>query len=418
MDKDQNAATRAAFPDTDRGDEQTGRSRRGGARPTIAHVAATAGVAVATAARVLSGRGYASASARAKVIAAADQIGYVPNVIARSLRLQKSNAIGLLIADVENAFYSSIAKHVEAVATAAGHSIILSNSNDDPAKEREYLELLEGIRVAGVILTPTGGNRRRLEQMQRDGITIVQVDREVQHLSADLVIVDNERGAYEAVSALIDAGHSRIGLLAGRPQVITGSGRSEGYVRALRDRGLRADPELMRGSSFRRDHAVEEARALLALDPPVTAIFAANNVLAEGCMLALKEAGLRVPEDVSLVAFDDVEWMRMLDRGITAVRQPVIDIAQTAAKMMVRRLSGEERGGAATVTFRAELVLRDSIAPPRVRPKRRQPVGDLDGHAPDVETTTGSPKEAGEAPVALVETPSPGRGRRMDLRNR
>jgi DNA-binding LacI/PurR family transcriptional regulator len=349
---------------------------RSGARPTISDVAAVAGVAVATAGRVLSGRGYASASARAKVVAAAEQIGYVPNVIARNLRLQRSSAIGLLIADVENGFYSSIAKHVESVATAHGHSIILCNSNDDPVKEREYLELLEGIRIAGVILTPTGGNRRRLEQMQRDGIAVVQVDREVHHLSADLVLVDNERGAYEGVSALIDAGHTRIGLLAGRPQVVTGSARSDGYSRALREHGLHPDPELVRGASFRRDHAVEEARELLALDPPVTAIFAANNVLAEGCMLALKEAGLRVPMDVSLVAFDDVEWMRMLDRGITAVRQPVVDIARAAANMMVRRLKGEETGAPATVMFRAELVRRDSVGPPSARRSVRASLAD------------------------------------------
>jgi LacI family transcriptional regulator len=366
---------REETPETSR-NQSARRARPEGARPTIGDVAERAGVAVATVTRVLSGRGYASAAARAKVLTAADEIGYVPNVIARNLRLQKSTAIGLLIADVENGFYSSIAKHVEAVATAAGHSIVLCNSNDDATREREYLDLLEGIRVAGVILTPTGGNRRRLEEMQRSGITIVQVDREVHHLAADLVLVDNERGAYDAVSALLDAGHTRIGLLAGRPQVITGSGRSEGYLRAHRDHGVAVDPELVRGSSFRRDHAVEEARALLALDPPVTAIFAANNVLAEGCMLALKEAGLRVPADISLAAFDDVEWMRMLDHGITAVRQPVADIARTAAKMMLRRLEGEESGSPATVMYRAELVRRDSIGAPaaaRPQPKPASP---------------------------------------------
>jgi DNA-binding LacI/PurR family transcriptional regulator len=375
------------------------RGRRPGARPTIGDVAARAGVAVATVTRVLSGRGYASAEARTKVLAAAEEIGYTPNVIARNLRLQKSNTIGLLIADVENAFYSSIAKHVEAVATAAGHSIILCNSNDDPVREREYLDLLEGIRVAGVILTPTGGNRRRLEQMQRGGITIVQVDREVHHLSADLVLVDNERGAYEAVSALLEAGHTRIGLLAGRPQVITGSGRTEGYLRAHRDHGVPVDPGLVRGASFRRDHAIEEARALLALDPPVTALFATNNVLAEGGMLAIQEAGLHVPDDLSIVAFDDVEWMRMLDHGITAVRQPVADIARSAAKMMIRRLDEEETGAPATIMFRAQLVLRDSIGPP----SGRAPLPTEPSAAP-----VGRRPRAGSAARAGTPTPAAG----------
>lgn len=380
------------------------RGRRPGSRPTIGDVAATAGVAVATVTRVLSGRGYASAEARTKVLAAAEQIGYTPNVIARNLRLQKNNTIGLLIADVENGFYSAIAKHVEAVTTAAGHSIVLCNSNDDPAREREYLELLEGIRVAGVILTPTGGNRRRLEQMQRDGIIIVQVDRDVHHLSADLVLVDNERGAYEAVSALLEAGHTRIGILAGKPQVITGRERTEGYLRAHRDRGVPVDPELVRGASFRRDHAVEEARALLELDPPVTAIFAANNVLAEGAMLALKEAELRVPDDISLVAFDDVEWMRMMDRGITAVRQPVADIARSAARMMLRRLGDAEAASeaAATMMFRAELVKRDSIS----APSARQPVTPIAAQQRTKRSARAASPATPDQSVPLVDIPA------------
>jgi DNA-binding LacI/PurR family transcriptional regulator len=241
--------------------------------------------------------------------------------------------------------------------------------------------------------------------MQRDGIQIVQGDREVHHLSADLVLVDNERGAYEAVSALLDAGHTRIGMVAGKPQVITGQERTEGYLRAHRDHGVSVDPELVRGSSFRRDHAVEEARALLELDPPVTAIFAANNVLAEGSMLALKEAGLRVPDDISLVAFDDVEWMRMMDRGITAVRQPVADIARSAARMMLRRLGDDEAAGeaAATMMFRAELVERDSIGPPSARmpvaPVASQPRTKRSSRA-------GLAAAAPEASVPLVDVPA------------
>ncbi len=128
-------------------------------------------------------------------------------------------------------------------------------------------------------------------------------------------------------------------MLAGAPNVTTGFQRSEGYCRALRDHGLPVDTTLIRGGTFRRDHAIEEARALLGGTPPITAIFAANNILAEACMLALRESQHAVPGDVSLVAFDDVEWMRMLDRGITTVRQPVAEMAQTAAEMLLRRLS-------------------------------------------------------------------------------
>jgi LacI family transcriptional regulator, galactose operon repressor len=336
-------------------------------RPTIPDVAALAGVSVSTAARALAGKGYSSVEARTRVLDSATKIGYVPNYVARSLRLQRTNIIGLLIADVENSFYAGIAKNVEAVATKAGYSVVLCNSSDEASKEKALLDLLEGLRIAALIITPTGANRTKLEQLQQVGMTIVQIDRLVPGLRSDAVLVDNELGAYEAVSALIAAGHRHIGLLAGAQHLTTGHQRSDGYVRALRDHGLPIDRHLMRGGSFRRDHALDEARALLASPPPITAIFAANNILAEASLIALKERALQVPRDVSLVAFDDVEWMRTLDRGITAVQQPVADMARAACEMILKRLAGNEAKEPSTDVYRPHLILRDSVAAPRSR---------------------------------------------------
>lgn len=341
------------------------------ARPTIADVARIAGVSVTTAARALSGRGYSSAEARRRVQAAAETVGYVPNFVARSLRHGRTNTIGLLVADVENSYYSSIAKNVEALAAEAGYSVMLCNTDENPAKERELLDLLEGLRIAGVIMTPTGGNKRRLQQIQRAGIVIVQIDRVVRQLAADAVLVDNEAGAYEAVTALIDAGHQRVGLLAGHPEVTTGSERTQGYLRALEDHGVPLEPTLMAGRSFRRDHALEDARELVDRKRGATAIFAANNILAEASVFAVKEAGLNIPADISLVAFDDVEWMRMMDRPITAVRQPIAEMASAATQILLRRLRGDN-GSATTLTFRPSLVLRDSITPPSPSSRRSE----------------------------------------------
>ena len=334
------------------------------ARPTIADVASLAGVSVTTAGRVLSHRGYSSADARKRVLSAADHLGYIPNYVAQSLRHGRTNTLGLLVADVENSFYSSLAKNVEAVATRAGFFVVLSNSDDDPARERELLDILAALRIAGLIVTPTGGNRRELQRLQDDGIRVVQVDRMVEQLRADAVLVDNEAGAYDAVASVIQAGHRRIGILAGAPSTTTGSQRSRGYYRALEAYGLSVDPEIIRGGTFRRDRAIEEARALLAVRPPVTAIFAANNILAEACMLAIREAGLSVPSDVSLVAFDDVEWMQMLDSGITTVRQPVAEMAQHAAEILIRHIRGSTRVPT-TVTYQPTLIWRSSVAPPQ-----------------------------------------------------
>jgi LacI family transcriptional regulator len=292
---------------------------------------------------------------------AANELGYVPNNIARSLRLNRTMLIGLLIADVENSFYSVIAKNVESVAVDAGYSVVLCNSNDNPADELKYLRLLETIHVDGMILTPTGGNRQVLERLQKKGIELVQIDRVVEGLNADAVLVDNEAGAAAGVSHLIQAGHTRIGILSGSLEVTTGKQRLAGYERALRDNCIPFVPELVKAGSFRQDHAIADARSLIGLDPAPTAIFAANNILAEACMLALSEAWLHVPKDISLVAFDDTKWMGITNPPITTVRQPVAEMAREAAKILLGRLQSAEQNQPNTVTFAPELIKRSSV---------------------------------------------------------
>jgi DNA-binding LacI/PurR family transcriptional regulator len=337
---------------------------------TVADVAKRAGVSVSTAARVLSGNGYAADSTRRQVLDAAKELGYVPNQVARSLRTRKTRMIGLLIGDVENSFYSSIAKHVESVTKEAGYHVVLCNSDDDAESEREHLTLLESMRVDGLIVTPTKKNRRHLARVMHD-VPIVQVDRQVEGLGADAVVVDNEGGAFSAVSHLIDAGHSRIAILTGELDVATASQRLAGYRRALSEHGISIQESLIKSGSFHREHAIEDATELIRASPAPTAIFAANNILAEGTLMALEQQGLRVPGDVSVVGFDDVQWMSMVDPPLTTVRQPLADMARTAAELILRRLREGRDGRPSTVVFETELVVRDSVAPVRSAKARK-----------------------------------------------
>ena len=200
---------------------------------TVADVAKRAGVSVSTAARVLSGTGYASEETRRLVLDAARELGYVPNQIARSLRTRQTRTVGLLVGDVENSFYSVIAKHVEAVAKDAGYHVVLCNSDDDPKVEREYLKLLEGMRVDALIVTPTSKNRRHLATLMDKDIVIVQVDRRVDGLQADAVLVDNEAGAPRGRRAP-DRGRAHADRDPDRRlDVPTASQRLAGYERAL-----------------------------------------------------------------------------------------------------------------------------------------------------------------------------------------
>lgn len=332
---------------------------------TVADVAKRAGVSVSTAARALSGQGYASAATRRQVLDAANELGYVTNQIARSLRTRQTRLIGLLIGDVENSFYSTIAKNVESVAKEAGYHVVLCNSDDEPANERDYVKLLEGVRVDALIVTPTAANRRQLARLIDAGIVIVQIDRRVEGLKADAIVVDNEDGAASAVSYLIEAGHTRIGTVTGELDVFTAQQRLAGYERALVQHGIAVRRELIKTGSFHRDHAVEDATELIQARSAPTAIFAANNILAEATLVALEQQGLRVPRDISVVSFDDVPWMSMVSPPLTTVRQPVADMARSAAELALRRLREGRKGTPSTIVFGTELVERDSVAPVR-----------------------------------------------------
>jgi LacI family transcriptional regulator len=329
---------------------------------TVSDVATKAGVSVSTAARVLSGRGYAAEETRRLVMEAAHELGYVPNKIARSLRTRRTNLIGLLIGDVENSFYSAVAKNVESVAKDAGYHVVLCNSDDDVDSEREYLQLLEGMRVDAVIVTPTSKNRRHLTRLIEAGLVIVQMDRRVHGLPADAILVDNEAGAARAVTHLIEAGHERIGIITGELDVQTASRRLAGYERALEDHGIPIRDELIRTGSFHRDHAVEDVTDLIRARPAPTAIFAANNILAEAALMALEQLEMHVPADISVVGFDDVQWMSMVEPPLTTIRQPVAEMARSAAELALRRLGEAAPGRPSTVVFRTELVERASVA--------------------------------------------------------
>lgn len=329
---------------------------------TVADVARKAGVSVSTAARVLSRNGYAAEATRQVVLEAAKELGYVPNQVARSLRTRRTRMIGLLIGDVENSFYSSIARHVESVAKDAGYHVVLCNGDDDPDDEREYLGLLASMRVDGLIVTPTSKNRRQLTRLM-ESVVIVQMDRRVPGLAADAIVVDNEAGAASAVTHLVEAGHTRIGILTGELDVATASGRLAGYERAMREHGLPAPETLVKSGSFHREHAIEDALELIRRRPAPTAIFAANNILAEATLIALDQSGLRVPRDMSVVAFDDEPWMSMIEPPLTTVRQPIADMARGAAELVLRRLREGREERPSTVVFGTELVVRGSVAP-------------------------------------------------------
>ena len=327
---------------------------------TLTDVAREAATSPSTASRALSGRGYVSAAARARLVAAAERLGYVPNASARTLKQRTSRVVGVVVSDLGNAFYAGVAAGIEETLRGEDHQMVLISDNSESAEELAGARTFLALRAAGVIMTPVGSDAAAL--LTRNGVPVVEVDRQLARVGCDAVVLDNDGGAREATAHLLARGHRRIALLVTDTDWTTDAGRTRGYRRALGEAGLPVDERLILPIEFHAEDAEERISALLDREAP-TAIFAANNLLAEQAWRVLRRRGLVLPRDVSLVAFDDMPWMEMVDPGITTVAQPTVEIGRRAARLLLRRAAD---GAAARVVERLEpsLVVRESTGPP------------------------------------------------------
>lgn len=328
--------------------------------PTLQDVAEAAGYSVMTASRALSGHGYVSPRASEAVLAAAATLGYVPNGVARSLRRSRTGVVSLIISDVENSFYASIAKTAESVLGDAGYRLFIGSSDEDADKERKLLDSVLELRAEALLITPTAGNRERLERLARNGLPIVQLDRVVEPELCSSVLLDNRRAAREAIDHLAGMGHERIAFISGPRELTTGEDRVKGAEEAVER--LSSPPELaiVEASSYLHSDAAAAVRRALDFEP--TAVVAGNNVVAEACMDVFSERGIVFPTTVSLITFDDVPWMRWLPAPLTTLRQPIDQMTAAATKIALDAIEADARPPVTQLRFSAELVSRDSVA--------------------------------------------------------
>ena len=333
--------------------------------PTITDVAREARVSASTVSHVINETRFVSDQVKQRVHAAMEALNYQPNVIARSLRTRETLTVGVVVSDVTNPFFTSIVRAIEDEVLKQGYSIILCDTDEKPEREQAYLRLLMGRRVDGLIVAPSSGNADLLRSAIESGLPVVLLDRSIPGLTADVVLSDNESGAFDAVSYLIGMGHRRIGIIAGRLEVSTGADRMAGYVRAIRTHGIPADESLIEVAKFKRDIAYDKTMKMLNRAEPPTALFVCNNVMTAGTMAALKAAGKKVPEDISVIGFDDSEWAALMDPPLTVVAQPIVELGTRAAQTLMRRISRGRVKTPRAVVLKPELILRDSCARPR-----------------------------------------------------
>jgi LacI family transcriptional regulator len=332
--------------------------RRKPVNATMREVAEAAGVGMGTVSRVFSNEGSVSATTRAKVEDAAARLHYRPSALARGLKRQSTNNVGLIVTDISNNFYGEFAQGVLASAKELGRHVILCASGEDPATEREYIDLLVEQRVDGIIAFPTGSNLDAWDTARRIGINVLFADRAVAGLDVPSILVDNLGGTRRLTEYLLALGHERIGYLGGPSELTTGSQREAGYRLAHEQAGVPVHDELVVRTRFTRDTAYASATRLLNSAVPPTALLAANNILGEAALGAIRDRGLRVPDDMSMVMFDDVPWARLVEPPITVAAQPAYAMGVSAARMVLT-----EGAGASSQTVPVEVVIRRSAAP-------------------------------------------------------
>ena len=330
---------------------------------TLADIAREAGTSPSTASRALSGRGYVSDSVRGRLLAVADRLGYVPNASAQTLKQRTSRVVGVVVSALDNQFYAGLAAGIGQVLREANYQMVLLGDNSDAREELAGVRTFLAMRTPGVIMTPVGSEASRL--LLAHGTAVVEVDRRLASSPCDAVVIDNERGGREATMHLIGLGHRRIALLGVETEWTTDAGRLKGYRTALRNAKIPFDKRLVARIPVLAPDTEARIEALLDSASP-TAVFAANNALAEQAWRVLRRRGLRVPGDVSLVGFDDVPWMEMVEPQITVVDQPTIELGRSAARLLLRRLHGGFALAPEVEVLQPRLLVRGSTgAPPR-----------------------------------------------------
>lgn len=329
---------------------------------TIFDVAREAGVSYATVSRVINNKDHVKPEKRERVLRAMTRLGYVVNQQARSLAGGKSQVIGLVVPGVDSSYIGEIIRGIDEELASASYDLMLYTTHRRKTRESTYVATLTQGLADGLLLVLPRDPGAYMDALRWRGFPFVVIDHQGLDDTGPAVCATNRQGGYDAARYLIELGHRRIGFITGTLDVRCSTDRLAGYRAALSEFGLPLDPALVREGDFQQPDGYRGARELLALPDPPTAIFSSNDVMAFGVMEAVRECGLRIPGDISIVGFDDIPQATHVNPQLTTVRQPLEKMGRLAARMLLE-LIGNPRSEAARIELPTELIVRDSCRP-------------------------------------------------------
>jgi LacI family transcriptional regulator, galactose operon repressor len=334
-----------------------GRDMRRGRRSTIGEVAELAKVSPTTVSHVLSGNRPVATATRSRVEHAIAELGYRPNGLARSLRTQRSDTIALIIPDITNPYYPVMARGLDD-AMAGRYRTLICNTDARRERELEFAADVSDRLVDGIVIVAFRIEGPDLADILANGMPVVSLGENVNDPRVDVVLTDDEHGAFEATQHLLGKGHRRIGMIRGAEG--TGLSRETGYLRALEAGGVASDPGLSAIGGWTRPGGCQAMKTLLALRDPPSGVFCANDLMAIGAMDAARESGLSLPRDLALVGYDDIEAAALVHPPLTTVMNPAYEAGRTAGGLLLDRMEGRYTGEHREVVLRSQLVERES----------------------------------------------------------
>jgi LacI family transcriptional regulator len=327
---------------------------------TQREVAKQAHVSVATVSRYINKKGYISPEIKKRILEAIEQLNYKPNLIARSLKIRSTNTLGFIFPDIENEFFIGLIKMAEEIAHKHGYTVILCNTENKVEKEKMYIEVLKGKLVDGYIIIPAtsleGGHYRLLRSEN-----VVYVDRFAQVDNEVCIKLDNKKGVRLGLEYLTELGHRRIGIVNVPQNVTTGHERYEGYREFLVERGIVVDEELVAFTDYSTEGSQQETLSLLQSDEPPTALFTMSGPTTAGALLAIKQLGLNIPRDVSIIGFDELEYAELLNPPLTVIVQPAYEFGRIATETLLKIIN-KKRIGPRVLELEPALKIRGSCA--------------------------------------------------------